>query len=162
MKKDVEQQINAVFKAREEKAQHAHEVYQEKEDKATEFLQRFLAHRASVIKPALASIADYLRTKGVDSRIEEADDPHSQQAASITIFLPVATRDRSERPSTDKQPHLTVICDKHAQLVRFHESTMSPTSSGHAGGAGEAKLEDVTEDLVHQKVLTVVKDVFGR
>jgi hypothetical protein len=162
MKKDVEQQIDAVFKAREEKAQRAHEVYKEKEDKATAFLQRFLAHRASVIKPALESIADYLRTKGVDSRIEEADDQHSQQAASITISLPVATLDHSGHPSMDKQPHLTVICDKHAQLVRFHESTMSPTSSGHAGGVGEAKLEDVTEDLVHQKVLTVVKDVFGR
>ena len=162
MKKNVEHQIDSVFKAREERAQRALEAYQEKEDKATAFLQRFLAHRASVIKPALESIADYLRTKGVDSRIEEASDEHSQQAASITICLPVATLDRSEHPSMDKQPHLTVICDKHAQLVRFHESTMSPTSSGHAGGVGEAKLEDVTEDLVHQKVLTIVKDVFGR
>jgi hypothetical protein len=162
MKKDVEQQIDAVFKAREDKAQRAHDVYKEKEDKATAFLQRFLAHRASVIKPALKSIADYLRTKGVDSRIEEADDQHSQQAASITISLPVATLDRNKHPSMENQPHLTVVCDKHAQLVRFHESTMSPTSVGHAGGAGEAKLEDVTEDLVHQKVLAIVKDVFGR
>ena len=161
MKKDVEQQIDKVFKAREEKAQRAHELYKEKEDKATAFLQRFLTHRASVIKPALESIADYLRTKGVDSRIEEADDQHSQQAA-ITISLPVATLDRNKHPSMENQPHLSVICDKHAQLVRFHESTMSPTSGGHAGGAGEAKLEDVTEDLVHQKVLAVVKDVFGR
>jgi hypothetical protein len=162
MKKEVKQQIDAVFKAREDRAQRAYEVYQEKEDKATAFLARFLAHRAAVIKPALESIADYLRTKGVDSKIEEANDQHSQQGASITISLPEAALDRSGHSSIDKQPHLTVVCDKHAQLVRFHQSTMSANSGGHMGSAGEAKLEDVTEDLVHQKVLTVVTDVFRR
>lgn len=162
VKKDIEAQFDAAFAVHAKNAERRSQVQAEQESKEEAFVRAFKERRTSFIKPALEEIAQYLQTKGMKTRIDETDENHSrddrqQQRTAITIrFL---TGDEKLHYADHEQPNVSFVCSKNEQLVKFIESTISLGSGGHSGEAGSVKLELLTDELIQQKVLAVVRAV---
>ena len=162
VKKDTEAQFDAAFAVHAKNVERRSRVQAEQESKEDAFVRAFKERRTSFIKPALEEIAQYLQTKGMKTRIDEIDESHSrddrqQQRTAITIrFL---TGDEKSHYADHEQPNVSFVCSKSEQLVRFLESTISLGSGGHSGDTGSAKLELLTDELIQQKVLAVVREV---
>ena len=162
VKKDTEAQFDAAFAVHAKNVERRNQVQAEQESKEDAFVRAFKERRTSFIKPALEEIAQYLQTKGMKTRIDEIDESHSrddrqQQRTAITIrFL---TGDEKSHYADHEQPNVSFVCSKSEQLVRFLESTISLGSGGHSGDTGSAKLGLLTDELIQQKVLAVVREV---
>src|SRR6185437_8001084 len=112
---------------------------------------------AKVIKPALERIAEYLRTKGMDARVSEAQerrgrDGRLEQREEIAIRLLIKS-DEHPYPGIHEQPCFSLHPDKHKQLIDLWQSTMRPRGGGQSGGVGTVTLDQVTEELLEGKVL---------
>jgi ATPase subunit of ABC transporter with duplicated ATPase domains len=162
VKKDTEAQFDAEFAVHAKNVERRSQIQAEQESKEDAFVRAFKERRTSFIKPALEEIAQYLQTKGMKTRIDEIDESHSrdvreQQRTAITIrFL---TGDEKSHYADHEQPNVSFVCSKSEQLVRFLVSTISLGSGGHSGDTGSAKLELLTDELIQQKVLAVVREV---
>lgn len=158
MDQDKKQEIDALFSAKQEQEDKVKAIREERESKEAEFLNSFLELRASVIKPAMEKIIEYLDGKGFKSAIQETEEDRSgqqQTAASITIsFGP-----RASSYSSQQHPHFTARADRAAQKVQFHECTIGPNHGGHAGSAGSSELEEVTETLIQNKIMKVLREI---
>ncbi len=151
MKEETKSKLDAVFKAE-----------QVAKGKQEAFLQNFMEAQDTIIRPAMEEIGEYVRGKGYSHEISTEEDGISNDgnnrpisaSTRITFFL-------GERQYPRHQfPGFSVICDKNQELVFFHESTMSPGRGGHAGGAGQATLPEVTKDLIQEKISNVLSEVF--
>lgn len=161
MKDDIKSGLDTIFRTHQEKKDNTQRAEEEKGRREKEFLTQFYAHQETTIKPAMEAIGKYVEEKGVAYRIDESKDEISQdikrRGASISICFLVG-RDAG-RPSHE-YPYFTVFCDKHAQRARFSQSTLSPGLRGHSGAAGDALLNEVTEDLIHEKIIKILTEVF--
>ncbi|MEY9227674.1 hypothetical protein [Bradyrhizobium ottawaense] len=126
------------------------------------FSREFIEARDTIVRPAMEEIGSYVKGKGYSYEISTEDDKPSPDGRSrsvpasirLTIFL------GERRYPVHENPGFSVICEKEQQKVRFHECTMSPGRGGHAGPADQATLSQITKDLIQEKILKVVADVF--
>lgn len=162
MKPETQSKLDAIFAKHEASKAALQTAHTEAEDKAAAFLRAFNEKRETVIRPAMAAMGNYLKGKGYDFSISTEDDKPSPDGrgrptpASIrfTMFL------GKERHPLYEHPGFAIICEKNQQAVRFHENTTSPGRGGRSGGAGEAKLEDVTAISIEAGILKVMAEVF--
>lgn len=158
MDQDKKQEIDALFSAKKKQEDKVKSIREERESQEAEFLNSFLELRASLIRPAMEKIVEYLDGKGFQSAIQETEENRSgqqQTAASITIsFGPGASS-----YSSQQHPHFTAKVDRSAQKVQFHECTIGPNHGGRAGSAGASKLEEVTETLIQEKIMKVLREI---
>lgn len=158
MDQDKKQEIDALFSAMKMKEDKVKAIREERESKEAAFLNSFLELRASVIRPAMEKIVEYLDSKAFKSVIRETEEDRSgqqQTAASITIsFGPSANS-----YSSQQNPHFTARADRSAQKVQFHECTIGPNHGGHSGSAGANMLEEITEALIQEKIMKVLRAV---
>lgn len=125
-------------------------------------MREFNAARDALIRPAMEEIGEYVKGKGYSYEVSIEDDKPSPDGRSrstpasirLTIFLGERRRPAHEHPG------LSVICEKGQQKVRFHENTTSPGRGGHSGPAGDTTLPALTKDLLQEKILKVVAEVF--
>lgn len=161
MKDNIKSDLDTIFRTHQEKRNNEQKLEEEKGRREEEFLSQFYAHQKTTIRPAMESIGKYVEEKGYSFRIDENKDEISpdvkRRGASISICFLVG-RD-SGRPSHE-YPYFTVFCDKHAQRARFSESTISPGLGGRSGAAGDAPLHEVTEELIHKKIIKILTEVF--
>jgi len=155
-------ELDAIFNAHEETKKQVERKKSEREQREEAFVQSFYGCRDSVIRPTFETIGEYVKAKGykyhIETSEEQTDREGRYQPPSISIRFLVGEDDRHYR--SHEYPHLSVICEKSSSKLRFHESTMSPGRGGHAGGAGETTPNEITADLINQKVLKVLKEVF--
>lgn len=158
MDQDKKQEIDALFSAKKTQEDKVKAIREERESQEAEFLNSFLELRASVIRPAMEKIVEYLDCKGFKSAIRETEEDRSgqqQTAASITIsFGPSASS-----YSSQQHPHFTARADRSAEKVQFHECTIGPNHGGHSGGTGASKLKEVTETLIQDKIMKVLREI---
>ncbi|MBR0945949.1 hypothetical protein [Bradyrhizobium liaoningense] len=162
MKDDIKSKLDAAFEKHEASKRSAAEAKQVAETKEQIFSREFIQARDTIIRPAMEEIGGYVKGKGYSYEISTEDDKPSPDGRSrsvpasvrLTIFL------GERRYQVHENPGFSVICEKGQQKVRFHECTMSPGRGGHAGPAGEATLSQVTKDLIQEKILKVVAEVF--
>jgi hypothetical protein len=161
MKDSVKSGLDALFRATQEKNNQVQSVEKEKERREEALLSSFYVLQKSIIRPAMEAIGKYVEEKGYKYEIDESKEGTAQdgkhQSASIAIRFFFGKE--SDRP-TYQYPAFTVFFEKHAQKVRFHESTVVPGRGGQAGPAGEASLDEVTVDLIHTKILHVLTEAF--
>jgi hypothetical protein len=165
MRKEVETKLDELFAqgaARERAAGEAEEVRETEEEK---FVHSFIKKRDAVIRPAMQAFGEYIANKGLAYEITAAEsgfertsggDREDEPLIEITFFK------GEKRHPTNDYPGLRVMCRKQSRSVHFYERAMWPSGGGHAGSAGEASLEAVTEDLVHQKLLHLLTAVLQR
>jgi len=162
MKDEIKAKLDVAFQKHEAAKRTAAEGKQIAASKEQVFLRGFMEARESIIRPAMKEIGEYVKDKGYDYDVSTEDDKPSPDGRSrstpasirLTIFL------GERRYPSHEHPGFSVICEKGQQKVRFHENTTSPGRGGHAGPAGEAVLSDLTKDLVQEKILKVVAEVF--
>ena len=166
MRKEIETKLDELFAqgaARELAAGQADEVRETEEEK---FVRSFIEKRDAVIRPAMEAFGEYVTDKGLAyeitviesgfGRTSGGNTREKQPLIEITFFR------GEKRHPRDDYPGLRVMCRKQSRSVHFHERAMWPFGGGHAGSAGEASLEAVTEDLVHQKLLHLLTAVLQR
>lgn len=162
MKDDIKSKLDAAFEKHEASKRAAATAKQVAETKEQVFLREFVEARDAIIRPAMEEVGEYVKGKGYSYEVSTEDDKPSLDGRSrsipasirLTMFL------GERRHPVHENPGFSVICEKGQQRVRFHESTMSPARGGHAGPAGEATLPELTKDLIQEKILKVVAEVF--
>jgi len=162
MKDDIKSKLDAAFEKHEASKRLAAKAKQAAETKEEVFLREFIEARDTIIRPAMEEIGGYVKGKGYSYEISTEDDKPSPDGRSrsvpasirLTIFL------GERRFPVHENPGFSAICEKGQQNVWFHECTMSPGRGGHAGPAGQATLSQITKDLIQEKVMKVVADVF--
>jgi hypothetical protein len=166
MRKDTKFALDGVFDQYAEAQRKAKEVQEAKESAEDAFLREFLAVRSSIVEPAMKEIGEYLKSKGCGYTIQTTEDGRKLAVDSggrdieASITLNLQPPDQSSRAPYNT-PHFSVHCNKREKRVWFHESTITERGGGHAGSAGEAKLADVTADLIQKKILAIIAKVFG-
>ena len=157
MKDDTRAALDLIFEKHEARKKTAEKAEEAKRSKEALFLEAFLQKRKGVIRPAMEEIGERVKQRGYGYQITNADDSfHTSTEASITLVLHA----ESDRPGGYNRPHFSVICDKHAGQVRFREDTTGGGHGGPAGSAGEATLEQLTPELIQEKILKMVAEVF--
>ncbi|BBE51978.1 hypothetical protein OYT1_ch2465 [Ferriphaselus amnicola] len=155
-------ELDAIFNSHAETKKQIEHQKSEREVREEAFVQSFYGLRDSLIRPTFERIGEYIKAKGYKYHIEtseEQTDPEGRyQSPSISIRFLVGEDGSHYR--SHEYPHLSVICEKGFSKLRFHESTISPGRGGHAGGAGDATPTELTADLINQKVLKVIREVF--
>lgn len=155
-------ELDAIFNAHAETKKRIEHQKSEREVREEAFVQSFYGLRDSLIRPTFESIGEYIKAKGykyhIETSEEQTDREGRYQSPSISIRFLVGEDGRHYR--SHEYPHLSVICEKGSSKLRFHESTMSPGRGGHAGGAGDTTPTELTADLINQKVLKVIREVF--
>ena len=155
-------ELEAIFNAHDEARAQAKNRQSEKEQREAEFLLSFERVRESLIRPTLETIVDHMKARGHKCRIEAKDEKAERdgryEAPKISILFLVD--DDGKHHASSEYPRLSIICEKVDSRLHFHESTMSPGRGGHAGGTGVTTLDRITADLINEKVLKVIKEVF--
>jgi hypothetical protein len=162
MKDEIRSKLDAAFERHEASRRAVTEAREVKETKEQVFSRSFSELRDSLIRPAMEEIGQYVKGKGYSYEISTEDehvatDSRSRSTSAsikITLFL-----DERKHPEYE-MPFLSVIAQKERQNVRFHESTMVPGRGGASGPAGETSLAEITPQLIQEKILKVVSDVF--
>jgi len=164
VKNDTKSKLDAIFQHHEAAKRIASQKQEEKETKEQQFLREFLDAREKIIRPAMQEVGEYVKAKGYNYEISTEDEriPADGRSGStdasirLTIFTSEKNRPRHEFPG------LTAYCRKRDQRIGFHSSNIAPERGGSAGPAGDAALSEITADLIQEKLLKVVTEVFAR
>ena len=128
------------------------------------FLEAFAEKARSVIRPAMEDVAEQLRAGGhgaaIVEQLETRDDQGHAHNAGITLSM-FPLGEKPGYPNEHDCPHVAVMANAHSNSVYVHESTMMHGRGGHAGGAGEYLLEQISTDLVEQHILKVLSEAMG-
>jgi len=161
MKTEIKNSLDEIFTRHEASKRNAEQQQKKKQSEDAEFLKSFLDVQESVIRPAMLAIAQYLKARGYDCEITtERDGFHATEQRPIEASIKLKMFTDERRHSRHDTPCFSVTCEKNAKRVRFHESTLSPGRGGKAGTSGHAALSEVTEELIQQKVLKIIEEVF--
>ncbi|MGA2550257.1 MAG: hypothetical protein ABSF50_08910 [Burkholderiaceae bacterium] len=160
MKHSTREQIDKIFELNAEKKRQDQKAKAEKELREAAFLLEFIECGEFIIKPAMEAIGEYARAKGLESRIEstEMGNGTSWNAVSPEYSIRFILGENQFGPEY-QQPYVRIVCDLHSQKANFHESTIGPGRGGHSGQTGSVPLDEVTEDLVHSRILRVLAEI---
>jgi hypothetical protein len=161
VKKEIEAKFDAVFSAHEKRLQDAQSAEVVRKTQESEFRDRFIKHRADIIKPAMEQTADYLRSRGVvTTKITESDESINDRERPQTQITFTLMEDGGKHGFSHDRPSFSFICDKHKKTVSMHKSTIGPGHGGQSGGVGDVALDSLTGDLVQEKLLELITEVF--
>src|ERR1700733_15026438 len=105
MKQEIEAKFDAVFSAHEKRAQAAQSAEVVRKTQESEFRDRFVKHRADIIKPAMEQTADYLRSRGViTTRITESDESNNDRDRPQTQITFTVMEDGGKHGFTHDKP----------------------------------------------------------
>jgi hypothetical protein len=105
-------------------------------------------------------MGEYVKAQGysytIDTEVESvgADGASNKADIRLTFYLD------GRRSRKEDNPGLTVFCDKSRGLAQFHVRTFTSARGGHAGLVGEFEIAEVTKELVQEKILAVIAEVF--
>ncbi|MFO1248909.1 MAG: hypothetical protein U1E93_11960 [Alphaproteobacteria bacterium] len=160
MEKEIKGKLDEIFARHKEGQQRIAEAQDAAKRDCAEFLAQFKKVREAIIRPAMEEIKSYVEQKGYRASISEEEDKESDHRfgsdsrASIQLAIYPGESGGHDRPC------FTATCDKHSKKVSLHERTMWGSRGGHAGGAGEFSLPEVTEKLLQEKMLKWLSEIF--
>jgi hypothetical protein len=160
MEDPVRSKLDAIFRHHALSKRAEPERIRAVDDREAAILKAFAAARDTIIRPAMEEMGEYVKAQGYTYTIDtEADGLGPDKAynkADIRLTLYV-DRQRSRK---EDHPGLTVFCDKSRGLAQFHARTFTSGRGGHAGLVGEFEIAEVTKELVQEKILAVIAEVF--
>jgi hypothetical protein len=155
MKKELSDRIDKAIEAQRNAADVAAESKDQRSKAEQQFVRDFCRVRDQTIHPAMVEIADKLHAAGhrftIEAKEEGSRGSNSPAGLTLTIF-------NQPRQRGVEEPKFSVVCDKTNERAVFYEGEISMLS-GIVGGAGEAKLSDVSADLVHEKLVPWVEKI---
>jgi hypothetical protein len=159
MNESVKSGLDGIFRTHQDKNNQVQSLEKEKENREKEFLSAFYAHQNSIIRPAMEAIGKYIEEKGCKYEIDESQDgaTHGGRHQGASIAIRFLFGKDSYRPMHEYSS-FAVFCEKNVQKARFHENIVAAGRGGQSSPAGEASLDEVTEDLIHTKILRVLTE----
>jgi hypothetical protein len=159
MKDTTKKALDSVLKqhaAQKKEVAENQAVYQKKVDEVQE---RFKTVRASVIRPVLESVGEHLKSAGHEYKISEGarDEGYStdsRQRITFTLFI-----DGKQAGRAEEYPNFAFILDR--EKVGMYQSTIGPGRGGSGGSIGDVRVDDITPELVEEKLLAFVQKLFG-
>jgi hypothetical protein len=169
MKDSVKASMDALFAEKAKKAAAASTAKSAQENKEDEARKQFQNLIVTVIKPTMESFAAYLEQKGHATNISVQEEQREttqygeRQVAQdqITMLISPDLKPPYRGGGGLNVPHFSVHLQKAKGTVYFHESTMLPSRGGHAGSCGEAKLSDVTTELLETAIAATLTKTFN-
>lgn len=162
MTDDLNARLDAIFDAKSSKEAEAERLKEEIARQKEAGLQEFLALQNNVIRPTLEIFVQKLAERGRKSSIYEIADGEQVggNTRSATIGIRLLLDQESKYRGSNEFPHLSMSADKAGRRVQFYHSTMSPGRGGTAGGDGTVGYDELSPDLINEKVLKVIAAVF--
>ena len=162
MKDKVKNELNSLingYEKRKAKQVKKFEAQKREEDK---FLQEFYLIRKKIIKPAMIEIGELLKSRGRNYQIDEQDEEFDREVktkdARINVYFLIL--EKGYESQLFEYPFVSFIADKRKKKIVTQENTTRPNRGGHSGDTGSYSLSQITTDLVHQKIMNVLKELF--
>ena len=162
MKDKVKNELNSLingYEKRKAKQVKKFEAQKREEDK---FLQEFYLIRKKIIKPAMIEIGELLKSRGRNYQIDEQDEEFNREVktkdARINVYFLIL--EKGYESQLFEYPFVSFIADKRKKKIVTQENTTRPNRGGHSGDTGSYSLSQITTDLVHQKIMNVLKELF--
>jgi hypothetical protein len=150
MARDIGQELDAIL------AHHTARVKQVRSEAAgrsaavEDFSQAAAFCLTNVIAPALEQMARALNERGVAARV-------LTDAGDARIDIPVSRHVRLGQ-GHGGYPYLRARPDRQSRRIQFEQNT----SGGHGGsGVGDYAIAEVNAELVKDKVMALVRDLYG-
>lgn len=162
MTDDLNAKLDAIFNARSNKEAEAERLKQEIAQQREVSLQEYLVLQNNLIRPALEVFVQKLADRGHKSSIYEIADGEqvSGNTRSATIGIRLLLNQETTHRGSHEYPHVSMSVDKAGRRVQFTHSTMVPGKGGMAGGDGAVGYDELTAELINEKVLKVIAAVF--
>ena len=107
------------------------------------------------------AVGKYLLSRGFQYEIYEAHDGYDGFGGETEAKIGFALVRPPRIYRLHEYPGLAVICEKHSKTVRFHARMCWPTGGGQAGPFGSVTIDELTTDLVKEKLLRVISTVLN-
>ncbi len=165
MKKETKLTLDNLMNKYQQKLAEAKEEKEKVRSAEDVFLSAFKRLRKEVIRPVMEDFGKQLKARSHEYQITEEEESLDREGrifdARITMFIFPVDIDRSAYRSGNT-PSISFIASGHKKKIGVHASNILPTRGGSAGPRGsELDLEEVTDDLVEQEILKVLKEIFG-
>lgn len=162
MTDELNAKLDAIFDARSDKEAAAERLREEIAQQRKASLEEYLLLQESLIRPTLEVFVQKLAERGHKSSIYDFTDGEQihGNTRSATIGIRFLLDRETTHRSTHEYPHLTMSVDKAGRKVNFSHSTMAPGRGGMAGGDGTVGYDELTPELINEKVLKVIAAVF--
>ena len=162
MKDEVKNKLNSLINGYERrKAKQAKEFKAQKREEDI-FLQEFYLIRKKIIKPAMIEIGELLKSRGRNYQIDEQDEmlDHEVKTKDARINIYFILFEKGYESQLLEYPFISFTADRREKKILTYENTTMPNRKGHSGGTGSYLLNQITTDLVHQKIMNVLKELF--
>lgn len=159
MKDTTKKALDSVLKQHDAKKKRAAENQAVQQKNVDEVQERFKTVLASVIRPVLESVGEHLKSAGHGYRISEGvrDEGYStdsRQRITFTLFV-----DGKQAGRPEDYPHFGFILER--EKVIMHQSTIGPGRGGSGGSIGDVRVDEITPELVEEKLLAFIQKLFG-
>ncbi|MFL6692749.1 MAG: hypothetical protein ACJ8GO_07295 [Ramlibacter sp.] len=153
--------LDAIFSAHEKATALIAQQVSDKDSSERAFLERFHLLRESLIKPVFKEVGELVKARGYDYTITVLDERRDASGRPEGPQIEIAfLTDAAGAGGDGLYPRFTVVAEKYAAKLRFRESTTRPGRSGRTGDAGESTLEGLTRDLLEQRLVALLREVF--
>jgi hypothetical protein len=155
-------ELDAIFSSHERATALIARQVEDKDQRERQFIARFEALRESLIKPVFQEVGELVKARGYDYRIESWDErrDESGRPEGPQVEIGFLTEPEGYAASKGPYPRFTIIAEKYASRVRFKESTVTPGRTGRSGEAGECTLEALTRDLLEERLVALLREVY--
>lgn len=160
---EIKAKLQALFDADKQHKATVVKTIDEQQMREDQFVADFNRVRDEVVRPTFEDLAVFVHEQGWETDITTEDEKHDHQGklegrARITLSL---FRNKPNYYRWHDHPHFSIMPNKRAGEVHFHTSTIGPGHGGSGGGAGSAKLEQLTPALIQERVAEFIKKLLG-
>ena len=160
MEDPVRSKLDAIFRRHALSKQGRAERLTIIDERETAALKAFTTVRENLIRPAMQEMGEYVKAQGYTYTIDTEADGFGPDRAYNKADIRLTIYVDGHRSRKEDNPGLTVFCDKSRGLAQFHARTFTSGRGGHSGLVGEFEIDEVTKELVQEKILAVIAEVF--
>jgi hypothetical protein len=156
MKRELEAEMDALLKARRDKEQSQVDERLGKQQRERDYRKRFSEFRRNLMYPSLQALASAFQSKGIEAHVDfhekkQGSTSPDQDGAGITFAFASVQK--------GKESSLSIHCDPVSEQVGFHSKVFAATGTAD-GSAGFARLEELTDEIIHEKVHRVFLETY--
>lgn len=159
MKKENKSHLESIMNNFEQKMAKSKDAKEQRQSEEDTFYMEFKRVRTEVIRPAMEDIGNQLKARGHNSQITDVGDERSKRDAKIIMSITIGGV-----PSSTYTPENTVsVSFSHTghTTISIHASTPMQSRRGFAEQRGNYAASEITTDLVEEKILEVLEEVFS-
>ena len=110
----------------------------------------------------MIEIGELLKSRGRKYQIDEQDElfDHEIKTKDAIINIYFLIPEKGYESELFEYPSVSFKADRRKKKILTQKNITRPNRGGHSGGTGSYTLGQITADLVHQKIMNVLKTLF--